>query len=186
MYLHRPTDLLWWFNTPRLRLPYDVKPYSFISWSQLMFKVFWFYIYQPCKEKRRGGRAATFLSTSCWCGWYTTASCCRCCRCSCHRPPCWKSFQSFPCLLHLLSFQLQLLLQQLKLRLHGGLGLLCCSTHTRQLGQKLRYRVHALTARRGGGGWRRPKTATPRSSEMHIGCTWSRRSGPTSANCRMK
>ena len=151
-----------------------------------MFKAFWFYMYQPCKEKRRGGRAAAFLSTSCWCGWYTTASCCRCCCCSCHRPPCWKSFQSFPCLLHLLSFQLQLLLQQLKLRLHGGLGLLCCSTHTRQLGQKLRYRVHALTARRGGGGWRRPKTATPRSSEMHIGCTWSRRSGPTSANCRMK
>ena len=150
-----------------------------------MFKVFWFYMYQPCKEKRRGGRAAAFLSTSCWCGWYTTASCCRCCG-SCHRPPCWKSFQSFPCLLHLLSFQLQLLLQQLKLRLHGRLGLLCCSTHTWQLGKKLRYRVHALTAGRGGGGWRRPKTATPRSSEMHIGCSWSRRSGPTSANCRMK
>ena len=133
IYLHRPTDLLWWFNTPRLRLPYDVKPNSFISWSQLMFKVFWFYMYQPGKEKRRGGRAAAFLSTSCWCGWYTTASCCRCC-CSCHWPPCRKSFQSFSCLLHLLSFQLQLLLQQLKLRLHGGLGLLCCSTHTWQLG----------------------------------------------------
>ena len=56
--------------------------------------------YKPGKKKWRGWGIAAFLSANRRCGRRTATSRRSSCR---HLPPCWKSFQPLPRLLHLLS-----------------------------------------------------------------------------------